>query len=151
MRPFFVSMSVVFSGTAAFCRLVLFLICLLMRLRSRSLSCIQRAASLLLGCWLAVFTAEPAAMHACPVHDIGQPMSHASHHMPQQSGHNHSHSCTCPGACCPGARAQVATTPVVVSVRIVSLLEPELVVAGLARSRDVQLALPPAIGPPSIG
>ena len=121
-----------------------------MRLRFRSLSCIQRAASLLLGCWLAVFTAEPAAMHSCPVHDVGRPMSHASHHMPQQSGDHQSHTCTCPGACCPGARAQLATTPVVLRARIVSFVEPDLVVAGLVGSADAQLTLPPAIGPPSI-
>jgi hypothetical protein len=122
----------------------------LLAMRLRSASWIQRAPSLLLGCWLAVFTAEPAAMHACPVHDVGQPMSHASHHMPQQQGGNHTHTCTCPGACCPGARAQLATTPVVVSARIVSFVEPELVVARVVTSRDVQLTLPPAIGPPSI-
>jgi hypothetical protein len=121
-----------------------------MRLPLRSLSCIQRAASLLLGCWLAVFTAEPVAMHACPVHDLGQPMSHAAHHMPQQSGDHHGHTCTCPGACCPGARAQLATTPVVVPARIISFVEPDVVVPGLVRSADVQITLPPAIGPPSI-
>jgi hypothetical protein len=119
-------------------------------MRLGSLSQIQRAASLLLGCWLAVFTAEPAAMHVCPVHDIGQPMSHAAHHMPQRSQNHHGHTCTCPGACCPGARAQLATTTVVLPSRIVSFLEPEVVVAGFPRSADVQVSLPPAIGPPSI-
>lgn len=120
-----------------------------MRLSLRSASRIRRAASLLLGCWLAVFTAEPAAIHACPVHDIGHTMSHASHHMPQQPGHHQNHTCTCPGACCPGARAQLATARVVVPVRIVSFVEPELVAQGLDRSADVQVTLPPAIGPPS--
>lgn len=120
-----------------------------MRLSRRSSSHIQRAASLLLGCWLAVFTAEPAAMHACPVHDVGQPMSHASHHMPRQAPDHHGHTCTCPGACCPGARAQLATTPVLAPVRIVSFAEPEVAVRELVRSADVQIALPPAIGPPS--
>ena len=121
-------------------------------MRLRPLSRVKRAAALLLVCWLAVFTAEPAAMHICPVHDVGQPMSHSAHHGAgrQQSHDHHSHTCTCPGACCPGARAQLATAPVVVSERIVSFVEPEVVAAGLVRSADVQLTLPPAIGPPSI-
>jgi hypothetical protein len=119
-------------------------------MRFRSASWIQRAASLLLGCWLAVFTAEPAAIHACPVHDVGRPMSHAAHHMPAQPGDHHGHICTCPGACCPGARAQLATTPMVVAERIVSFVEPDVVVPGGVEFADVQLTLPPAIGPPSI-
>ncbi|HKW48511.1 MAG TPA: hypothetical protein VJN70_13775 [Gemmatimonadaceae bacterium] len=119
-------------------------------MRLRSLSGIQRAASLLLVCWLAIFTSEPVAIHACPVHDVGRPMSHAAHHMPQQSGDHHSHTCTCPGACCPGARAQLATTPVLAAVRIVRFAEPEFAAPDLVWSADVQLFLPPAIGPPSI-
>jgi hypothetical protein len=116
----------------------------------RQFTCIRRAASLLLGCWLAVFAAEPAAIHACPVHDIGQPMSHlshSSHHSHQPQDH---HSCTCPGKCCPGARAQLATVPTLEPARIVSFVEPDLAVRGLAQSADVQVALPPALGPPAI-
>lgn len=119
-------------------------------MRLRSFSVIQRAAALLLGCWLAVFTAEPAAMHACPVHDVGHAMSHSAHHMPQPSGDHHGHTCTCPGTCCPGARAQLATVSVVASARIVSFVEPEVIAAPAVGTAAVQLALPPAIGPPSI-
>ena len=90
-------------------------------------------------------------MHVCPVHDVGQPMSHAAHHTssPQPQDH-HGHSCTCPGACCPGARAQLGTPPIVLSARIVNVAEPEVIVADVVGSADVQLVLPPAIGPPSI-
>jgi hypothetical protein len=114
----------------------------------RNASWIQRAASLLLGCWLAVFAADPAALHACPVHDTAMPASHASHHgsMPQ-SAH---HCCTCPGACCPAAGARLATSPTFVPARVVAFVEPELAVEIRAYSADVQLVLPPAIGPPAI-
>ncbi|HEY2375697.1 MAG TPA: hypothetical protein VGH98_06940 [Gemmatimonadaceae bacterium] len=119
-------------------------------MRSRSVSWIQRAASLLLGCWLAVFTADPAAIHACPVHDVGRTSSHASHHPQHQHTPQSHHNCTCPGACCPGARAQLATTPTIAPTRIVSFVEPDVTVPRLVRSADVQITLPPALGPPAI-
>ena len=119
-------------------------------MRIRSVSWINRAASLVLGCWLAVFAADPAVIHACPVHDVGHPASHSSHsshHTQHPQGH---HLCTCPGICCPGARAQVPTTPAVAPARIVSFVEPDVPVPGLVRSADVQITLPPALGPPTI-
>ena len=94
-----------------------------------------------------MFAAEPVAIHACPVHDIGQPVSHSSHRSHQPQDH---HSCTCPGTCCPGARAQLATVPTFAPARIVSFVEADVAVRGLAQSADVQVALPPAIGPPAI-
>jgi hypothetical protein len=111
-------------------------------------SLMRRAASLLLGCWLAVFAAELPAIHVCPVHSAGQAVPHASHHGQHPPGHNH---CTCPGACCPGTRAQLATTtPTLVSTRVVRFVEPDLMDRGLVRSVDVQVALPPSLGPPPI-
>src|ERR1051325_2193193 len=110
---------------------------------------IQRAASLRLGCWLAVFAADPAALHVCPVHDVAAPMSHWSHHhtVPEQ-GH---HCCTCPGACCPAIGARLTTPETFVPARIVAFVEPELAIDVRGYTADVQLALPPAIGPPVFG
>jgi len=113
----------------------------------RPVSPLRRAVSLLLGCWLAVFAAEPAAIHTCPVHDVGQQASHASHHRQQSPGH---HTCTCPGACCPVARAQLATTPTIVPPRVVTFVEPYVAVAVLLSDGDIQVSLPPALGPPAI-
>src|SRR5690242_16521437 len=113
----------------------------------RNASWIQRAASLLLGCWLAVFAAEPVALHVCPVHDVAMPTSHASHHgsMPQ-SAH---HCCTCPGACCPTIGARLETALNVAPARIVAFVEPDLTIDVRDYIADVQVALPPSIGPPT--
>lgn len=95
-----------------------------------------------------MFVAEPMAIHACPVHSMGQQASHASHHGSHPQDH---HSCTCPGdCCCPCAGAQLATTPATVPARIVSFAEPDFAVPTLDRSADVQVTLPPALGPPTI-
>jgi len=112
----------------------------------RNVSSFRRAASLLLGCWLAVFAAEPAALHACPVHDLAPQTSHASHKAHQPVQH---HACTCPGACCPGVGVRLATPPAIAPARIVAFVEPDVAPATIVRSADVQLALPPAIGPPA--
>lgn len=87
-------------------------------------------------------------MHVCPVHDVGQTAPHSSHHGQQPAGHHH---CTCPGACCPGTRAQLGTaTATLVSARVVRFVEPDLTARGLVRSADVQVVLPPSLGPPPI-
>ena len=119
-------------------------------LSMRSLSFVQRVASLLLGCWLAVFVAEPVGMHSCPVHDgIGHGVAHAHHTPTPAPGQSEHHSCTCPGTCCPGARAQFAAAPTVAPARIVSFVEPDVVGFELVSSADAQLTLPPALGPPT--
>ena len=111
-------------------------------------SWIRRAASLLLGCWLAVFAAEPVALHVCPVHDVATATSHASHHgsMP----HSAHHGCTCPGACCPTIGARLELSPTFAPARIVAFVEPELAIDVRGYAADVQLALPPSIGPPTV-
>ena len=118
-----------------------------MPMRSCRTSRIQRVASLMLGCWLAVFAAEPVALHACPVHDVAMPMSHAAHHgSAPESKH---HCCTCPGACCPGVGARLATSPTFAPAHIVAYVEPAFVIAAVVPAADIQLALPPALGPPA--
>jgi hypothetical protein len=106
----------------------------------------QRAASLVIGLWLAIFAAEPVAMHACPIHDVGHQQAHSSHHAPQQK-HN---CCTCPGACCPGVNVQLATAPTIEGPRVVAVAVPNVFIATIGESGDVQVALPPAVGPPTI-
>lgn len=116
----------------------------------RSLSFVQRVVSLLLGCWLAVFVAEPVGMHSCPVHDgIGHAMAHMHHAPAPAPGHSEHRACTCPGTCCPGARAELAATPTIAPARVVSFVEPDIDGVPLVRSADVQLSLPPALGPPT--
>jgi hypothetical protein len=113
----------------------------------RQVSFVRRVASLLLGCWLAIFVVEPAALHSCPIHDGVAPASHMMHHhAPATPGHG---CCTCPGACCPAAGARLERAPVVVPARIVAIAMPDVAAPPLVRLGCVQRILPPAIGPPS--
>ena len=88
----------------------------------RSHPCLRRAASLLIGCWLAVFAAEPVALHACPVHDGPHSASQQTHHSQHAPEH---HSCTCPGACCPTVGVHLESTPALAPARVVAFVEPE--------------------------
>lgn len=112
----------------------------------RPLSRVRRAASILLGCWLAIFAAEPAALHVCPLHDGARP-AHATHHHQPPPAH---HACSCPGTCCPGVGAQPPATPVVAPARIVAFSEPAIATREIVRHADAQVVLPPALGPPAI-
>jgi len=58
------------------------------------------------------------------------------------------HCCTCPGSCCPAVGARLATSPTFAAPRIVAFVEPELAIDVRGYTGDVQLALPPSIGPP---
>ena len=77
----------------------------------------HRALSALLAVWFGVFVAEPAWLHACPVHSPAGAGGHAAHaptghhppahhharaghHVPASGGEGAPHQCTCPGACC---------------------------------------------------
>ena len=68
------------------------------------------------------------------------------HHTPQPS---HPHGCTCPGACCPGVSVRLTTPAAIAPARIIAFVEPVVATATIVRSADVQVALPPAIGPPT--
>jgi hypothetical protein len=112
----------------------------------RRLSAFQRIASVLLGCWLALFAAELPAVHTCAVHDVHAQMHHSSHH----PGHTQHASCTCPGACCPGVGARLETPPELVPARIVGVVELRPAAPAIVRRAAARVVLPPAIGPPAI-
>ena len=123
-----------------------------MRRFSRS----RRIASVLLGCWFALFAAELPILHVCPVHDVGAPMGQMMHsgQMMHPSSHQGQHAnhatCTCPGACCPSAGARLESPPELAPARIVAIVEPAPFTPtflGLAAARVV---LPPALGPPPV-
>lgn len=116
----------------------------------RVASPLRRAVSLLLGCWLAIFILEPAVLHACPIHDVATPASHASHHPAHHTSHSGHQGCTCPGACCPSVVARVAVPPVFAAPRLVAMAESVPDFSPSVRQFDVQFALPPSIGPPRI-
>lgn len=116
----------------------------------RAASPLRRAASLLLGFWLAVFILEPAALHACPIHDVATPASHASHHPAHHTSPAGHGGCTCPGACCPSILAPIPLPAVFAAPRVVATAESLPDSSPIVRQFDVQLALPPAIGPPLI-
>lgn len=109
-------------------------------------------ASVLLGCWFALFAAELPVLHVCAVHDIHAPMGHM--HMSHSSSHpeqHHSHAtCTCPGACCPGVGARLATPPELTPARIVAVVEPPPFAPTLLGLAAARIVLPPALGPPPV-
>jgi hypothetical protein len=96
---------------------------------------LDRAFAALLLVWFAIVLAEPAALHACPMHDAPPQASDA--------GHSHSHQapaprdqhrgCTCIGDCSAGG--SVAGVP------------PRSVHLADAPVRCHPAALPPAISP----
>jgi hypothetical protein len=86
-------------------------------------------------------------MHACPVHDGPQPASHMPHHSHHPQDH---HSCTCPGACCPAVGAHLASTPTIAPARVIAFVEPDVATVGVVNAADLQVILPPALGPPVV-
>jgi len=94
-----------------------------------------------------VFAAEPVALHACPVHDGPHSASHQTHHSQHAPEH---HSCTCPGACCPTVGVHLESTPALAPARVVAFVEPDVATVGVVSSADVQVTLPPALGPPVV-
>src|SRR5947209_13248551 len=109
-------------------------------------SLLRRTVSLLLGCWLVVFAAEPAALHVCPVHDSGSRATHASHHPSPRQGHQ---SCSCPGDCCAPSIARLATPPTIEPAGVVAVSDSGIAPAPLIESFGARPVLPPAIGPPA--
>jgi hypothetical protein len=87
------------------------------------------------------------ALHACPVHDGPHSASHQTHHSQHPQQH---HSCTCLGACCPTVGVHLASTPEIAPARVIAFVEPDVSTGGPVRSADVQVTLPPALGPPVV-
>jgi hypothetical protein len=131
-----------------------------------------RALSALLAVWLGVFLAEPAWLHACPVHSGGAAGGHATaraaaaagtqsarlagatshhadegHHAPAPDGR--AHQCTCPGACC------AVSPPALPAVTVRPTLEATVVTVDRGRPEHeyvaawVDFVLPFATAPPA--
>jgi hypothetical protein len=133
-----------------------------------------RIVSAVFAFWFAVFTAEPMALHTCPVHDGGAPGGAASHmehgsggamHMSGSMADHASHAgqkgesapqhagakvCQCPGSCCNAAPIALRAFPVLDVPPVIELADsglPDYEYVAVSRS----LLLPFANGPPSTG
>lgn len=126
-----------------------------------------RLLAALLALWLAVYTAEPAALHACPVHsgDAHATMAHAgamhgamgrgamtTHDAAPASGHRHApdRHCTCPDHCCAAGACGLPSARVgldVATVRVEAARRTELALRVADRAPRL---LPFANGPPSL-
>jgi len=126
---------------------------------------LHRLFGALLALWLVVFTAQPAALHACPVHDgpaaghsggshggaghssHASAVGHAQHEQAQTPDHAGSQFCQCPGSCCTVSAVQLPSIEPSVIAAVVATRDPGLPeYAYVAVSRA--LLLPYANGPP---
>jgi hypothetical protein len=92
-----------------------------------------RAFAALFALWFAISLAEPAALHACPMHGAGSANAHAhsamSHHAAATEhslpdSQNAGKHCTCLGSCC-ASSANAAVPATAVSVEPVATYETE--------------------------
>ena len=137
-------------------------------------SLFTRIVSALFAFWFAVYTAEPVALHTCPVHDgPGGAASHMEHgvqagsamHMSDAMADHHgaagqkqgaerapqhagAQDCQCPGSCCNAAPIALRAFPVLDVPAVIELADsglPDYEYVAVSRS----LLLPFANGPPS--
>jgi len=134
-----------------------------------------RIVSAVFAFWFAVFTAEPVALHTCPVHDgPGGAASHMEHggvasagsamHMSDAMAGHHAagqkkgterapqhagaQDCQCPGSCCNAAPIALRAFPVLDVPPVIELADsglPDYEYVAVSRS----LLLPFANGPPT--
>jgi hypothetical protein len=113
---------------------------------------LDRALTALLLVWFAIVLAEPAALHACPMHDVPAQTSAA--------GHSHSHQgpapqdqhrgCTCIGHCSAGTSVAGVPAPSVwIAVTPVSRFRAAFAPATSSAGTAPAFLLPYANGPPA--
>lgn len=106
------------------------------------------------GLWLALFLAEPAALHACAMHGSGSSAHRHASHLAQGAHSTHGHeratTCTCIGGCCVSATiAAPAATALVSLACITPPTRVHVPVSSIAhRPAAIDFARPPTIGPP---
>jgi hypothetical protein len=104
-----------------------------------------------IGLWFGVMIAEPARLHACPMHDLAaaNPAAHqmAHHHGVPHDQHSGQHSCTCIGTC---ATAAAPSAPAVASFATSIVDAADEGIAACARAIiEPDFAIPFANGPPA--
>ena len=119
-----------------------------------------RALAVVYALWLVVVLSEPAALHACAVHDRATgaehthgPPSAAAHHAVAHStrGHDKTPPCSCVAACC-AAPIAVASLRVDDWSLFVATSFDHVPIAARTNRRPtaVEYARPPSIGPPAL-
>jgi hypothetical protein len=112
---------------------------------------VHRLTAAVLGLWFGIMTAEPARLHACPMHDLAM-ANVGTHQMAHHHGASHDqnsekHSCTCVGTCAATAAPSAPVSPAV-PVSIVAVSDEGI--AALARAVVAPaFAIPFANGPPT--
>ena len=114
----------------------------------------SRAFAVLMAVWLAVSLAEPAILHACPVHGgIGAEASHAAMphamHHPVRHEDQARHLCSCIGACCSAAPIGLATAPISVASSAIVVTTDALLPEYSPSGASAEHVLPFANGPPA--
>ena len=119
-------------------------------MRARHL--VHRLFAALVGLWFGVLTAEPASLHACPMHDpvaaaatSGASQGHA-HHAGTDRESPGSHHCTCIGTC---ATAAAPASPVAGPIPVALAMSKDPGIAAYTRfASAIEFAIPFANGPP---
>ena len=122
---------------------------------------VSRALAALFAVWFTAYAVEPAALHACDVHDAPHAANtsaaathaddvHTSHSASRDDAQHSDETscCTCPGDCAASSPAALATTTALVAVVTTATTD-----SGLSRHEYVPVAaqhvLPFANGPPT--
>lgn len=117
----------------------------------RRISVFRRIASVLIGIWFVLFAAEVPVLHVCAVHNVRGAMAHMAHSPAHHDAPHSNHAtCTCPGDCCPGVGARLATPVDITPARIVGVVEPAPVAPTVLGFAAARVVLPPSLGPPAI-
>ena len=124
----------------------------------RTLRHLSRTPRVLYALWLAFVLAQPAGMHACPVHDrmpaavmnghavSGAPSHEAAHDTHRDHG---APQCHCLGACCVAHAAALAATASRVPAPAHIVAAPTFKPSAEQSFDEAQHLLPPATAPPT--
>ena len=108
-----------------------------------------RVIASLLAVWFGLIAAEPAALHACQVHEAAHHAASHSMHAAHHPERGHAHVCTCLGACCAGTVSALRTGATAIIVAHVIATAVSLPPTAPAQRRPAPAhARPPSVGPP---
>lgn len=127
----------------------------------------RRTLAAVFAAWSFVVQEEPAALHACAMHDgvahVAGPasatVSHApgsndaAHHATRATRHgndgHHSHCCTCPGPCCDSAPVAIVDTSALLPAPAVRPATRFAVRHTAHVPSEPEHSRPPSVGPPA--
>jgi hypothetical protein len=118
-------------------------------------SAVKRSLATLVALWFVVLTSEPAALHACAVHDGGRsatahaaPHDGSEHGTPHHPGPTDAHHCACLGDCCAASPVAVASRIDLPTAALVAIEAETPSHAASMRAPHRPFSRPPSTGPP---